>query len=130
MTTYLLDANVLIALIDRGHVHAARVGAWMAGVERFALSPVVQGALVRYLVRNGESRSAVTSALQVIARRNGYELWPDDVDYADLDLTIIQGHRQVTDAYLVALAGTRPDAALATLDEGLVSSYPTAALVP
>ncbi|MCL2422713.1 MAG: VapC toxin family PIN domain ribonuclease, partial [Micrococcales bacterium] len=71
MTTYLLDANVLIALVDRGHVHAERANAWMAGVTSFALCPVVQGALVRYLVRNGESRTVVTAALQVIAQRSG-----------------------------------------------------------
>ena len=130
MTTYLLDANVLIALIDRGHVHAARVRAWMADVASFALCPVVQGALVRYLVRNGESRQAITSALKVIAQRAGYEFWPDDIDYTNLDLTGVQGHRQVTDAYLVALADARPDACLATLDKGLVAAHPTATEVP
>jgi predicted nucleic acid-binding protein len=131
MTTYLLDANVLIALTDRGHVHAARVGPWMAQVERFAVCPVVQSALVRYLVRNGESRPTITSALRVIAQRPGYEFWPDDTDYADLDLTTVQGHRQVTDTYLAALAGTHPDALLATLDKGLVSTHPTTAtLIP
>ena len=131
MTTYLLDANVLIALIDQGHVHAARTSAWMAGVESLAVCPVVQGALVRYLVRNGESSATIASALRVIAARRGYQFWPDAVDYVDLDLTGIRGHRQVTGAYLAALAGSRSVAKLATLDEGLASAHPgTAILVP
>ncbi len=55
MTTYLLDADVLIALTVAEHEHHARTSAWAAGIDRFALCPVVEGALVRFLVRIGES---------------------------------------------------------------------------
>jgi len=40
----------------------------------------------------------------------------------------VLGHRQVTDAYLVALARRRgPQARLATLDDGLAQLYPATA---
>jgi len=45
VTTYLLDANVLIALTAHEHVHHERVSHWAAGVRHFALCPIVEGAL-------------------------------------------------------------------------------------
>jgi predicted nucleic acid-binding protein len=60
-----------------------------------------------------------------------YEFWPDAVSYADADLTGVIGHRQVTDAYLVALVQAHPGAKLATMDQPLVHMYPdNAALIP
>lgn len=56
MTTSLLDANLLIALVVGDQDHHRRTSAWVAQVERLALCPVVKGALVRYLVSLVESR--------------------------------------------------------------------------
>ena len=52
--TYLLDANVLIALTVAEHEHHERASTWAATVNRFAVCPIVEGALVRFLVRTGE----------------------------------------------------------------------------
>ena len=57
MTTFLLDANALIALTIAEHEHHERASDWLATVEAFAVSPVVEGALVRFLVRIGEAVS-------------------------------------------------------------------------
>jgi predicted nucleic acid-binding protein len=66
-----------------------------------------------------------------VQERPGYEFWPDSLSYAEADLPQVQGHREVTDAYLVSLAAARPDARLATLDEGLARARPeTAILLP
>ena len=46
MTTYLLDANVLIALTVAEHEHHELVSSWAAGGQRIALCPVVEGSLV------------------------------------------------------------------------------------
>ncbi|GAB3804489.1 hypothetical protein GCM10028798_24830 [Humibacter antri] len=57
--------------------------------------------------------------------------WPDDVSYVDAALNTVTGHRQVTDAYLVALASGRPVAVLATMDAGLAQAHDDQAfLVP
>ena len=58
----------------------------------------------------------------------GYEFWPDDLTYADAPLGRIQGHKQVTDAYLVALAAHH-GGKLATFDRALAAVHPEAALV-
>lgn len=59
MTTYLLDASVLIALTAREHVHHERVSRWAVEVERFALCSVVEGALIRFALRLGASVAEV-----------------------------------------------------------------------
>ena len=129
MTTYLLDANVLIALTVADHEHHERTSDWASGITRFAVCPVVEGALVRFLVRVGESAVVAQQILRAVHSLSGCEFWPDSLSYAASDLGRVRGHRQVTDAYLVGLAATRADATLATLDEGLVQSQPERTLL-
>ncbi len=124
MTTYLLDANVLIALTIAEHEHHARASVWAGGIERFAVCPVVEGALVRFLIRIGESARVAQDLLRAVHELPGCEFWPDSLSYVTTNLGHIRGHRQVTDAYLASLAAGRPDSALATLDEGLSRSRP------
>lgn len=128
MTAYLLDASVLIALTAAEHIHHQRATAWAAGVETFAVCPIVEGALVRFAVRMGARPEEAQETLRMLRARQGYEFWPDTVSYADSDLTHVRGHRQVTDAYLVCLAINR-GAKLATLDEGLAQERPDATLL-
>ncbi len=117
---YLLDANVLIALTVQEHEHHERASIWASTVDSFATCPIVEGALVRFLVRLGESAITAVEVIQRIRNLPAGEFWPDSISYADIDLGHVVGHRQVTDAYLVNLAGSHA-ATLATLDEGLAS---------
>ena len=129
MTTYLLDANVLIALVVEEHEHHDRVATWLNGVERFALCPVVEGALVRFLVRMGEAPSVADGVLAALHAAPACEVWLDAISYVDVDLSHVRGHRQVTDAYLASLARTHGDAVLATLDQGVVADLPELTLL-
>ena len=124
MTTYLLDADVLIALTIEEHEHHQRVAAWSARVERVALCPIVEGALVRFLVRIGESVGVASEVLRLVHADPRCDFWPDSVSYVDADLGGVRGHRQVTDAYLVAMVAARGDARLATLDQALAQIRP------
>lgn len=131
MRRYLLDANVLIALTVTEHVHHDRASAWAGMIDEFAVCPVVEGALIRFLVRTGESAGAAQQVLRALRTRRGYDFWPDSLSYADADLTGVHGHKQVTDAYLVGLVAQHPPALLATLDEGLTrTSSDLCVLVP
>jgi uncharacterized protein len=124
VTTYLLDANVLIALTVAEHVHHVRASAWAGTIERFAVCPVVEGALVRFLVRVGERAEAAQQVLRGLQARKGYEFWPDSLSYVQASLNRVQGHRQVTEAYLVSLVAQRSSTRLATLDEPLQRATP------
>lgn len=129
MITYLLDANVLIALIAREHVHHERVSSWAAEVRSFALCPIVEGALIRFAVRLGASAAEAQQSLSLVRQRQGYEFWSEELSYGDADLHGVLGHRQVTDAYLASLVAGRSGSLLATLDQGLAAARPKVTLL-
>lgn len=126
MTTFLLDANVLIALTVAEHEHHEAAGEWMATASGFAVCPIVEGSLVRFLVRIGERAAAARQVVADLRRVPGYEFWPDSRSYADTPLDHVIGHRQVTDAYLLGLVTARDDAKLATFDQALARTVPGA----
>jgi predicted nucleic acid-binding protein len=120
---------VLIALTVAEHEHHERASSWAAGVSRFALCPVVEGALIRFLVRVGEIPSVAVELLRTIHSMPGCAFWPDSLSYVDAGPDHVRGHRQVTDAYLVSLAASHAGSVLATLDEGLVQEKPDLTLL-
>lgn len=130
MTTYLLDANVLIALTIAEHEHHDRASRWFATVDRFALCPIIEGALLRFLLRIGESAGTAVDVVRGVREHPSCEFWPDAVSYLDCDFSQVRGHRQVTDSYLAGLAAHHEDGWLATLDASLASSHERAVLVP
>lgn len=125
---HLLDSNVLIALTIVEHEHHERASRWAQDAGDLALCPVTQGALTRFLVRLGESPATAAAILAAHEASDRCVFVPDDVSYARLDLARISGHRQVTDAYLVALAAAH-GARLATLHEGLAALHPDGAVL-
>lgn len=130
MTPVLLDANALIALTVAEHEHHDAVAAWSSTVEQFALCPIVEGALVRFMSRLGESPRTSQALLARLHATGRFEFWPDDLSFADIDLEHVRGHRQVTDTYLAALASSR-GTSLATLDVALSRQHPEVAfLIP
>jgi toxin-antitoxin system PIN domain toxin len=129
-SSYLLDANAVIALVIAEHEHHGRVTAWIAQAERIALCPITEGAMVRYLVRVGETAATASQLLTALRQSPRVDFWPDSISYADAALEHVTGHRQVTDAYLASLAASH-QARLATLDNALAAELGSAVdLIP
>ena len=129
----LLDANVLIALVNVSHVHHERARRWFMETEpRFATCPITQGALVRHYFRDTTDSTAqgVAAFLAGIECMPGHTFWPDDLPYGQVRFTGVIGYRQVTDAYLAALARNHAGR-LTTLDTALAALHQDVAeLVP
>lgn len=121
---HLLDANLLIALTVVDHVHhRAAEGWWTRQPGAFATCPITQGALLRFLVREGATAPDAARFMVEVTADERHRFWPDDLGYDRVPLGGVVGHRQVTDAYLAALAGTH-GGRLATLDRGLAAIHP------
>jgi hypothetical protein len=96
-------------------------------VSSFATCPITQAGLMRLLnqptgldvFRSGEAREA----LRNLVRIPGHVFWPDIPPYLDATDKFsrrMQGHRQITDAYLLGLA-RHHGGKLATLDKAIAS---------
>lgn len=122
---YLLDSNVLIALATPEHSLNARAAAWFLKGYRFATCPITQGALYRFHLRAGIDATAASANLMLesITSLSRHEFWPDDVSYLEMPAKGIQGHRQVTDAYLALLA-RQHSGLLATMDRAIAAVHP------
>jgi toxin-antitoxin system PIN domain toxin len=129
--TFLLDANVLISLVDPDHVHHRSAGDWFSGHhEVFATCPITQGSLIRHLLRMRHTAGDAGSAIDRIQALPRHEFWSDDLPFVSEVMNGLIGHRQVTDAYLCHLARGR-GGQVATFDRGLAAVHPdVAVLVP
>lgn len=123
----LLDANVLVALAVVDHVHHNAAATWLSSADSFATCPITQGALVRYLLRAGSSAREAIAVLESMTIDRRHTFWADDLSFDAINLTGVVGHRQVTDAYLAALARSRRGS-LVTLDAGLLAAHADVAL--
>jgi len=127
--TALLDANVLIALVVADHVHHDAAAEWLSASDTaFATCPITQGSLTRFLLRAGQSAAAAQQVVSAVSSSERHEFWPDSVSFADVRLSGVVGHRQVTDAYLAQLARHHAGE-LATLDDGLAHLHNDVALL-
>lgn len=121
---HLLDGNVLVALVSSGHVHHAAAQRWFGSQSHpFATCPITQGTLLRLLLRLGDvgPETAVQVLAQLVSHRR-HRFWPDTLGYVEISWRGILGHRQVTDAYLAALA-RHHGGKLASFDRGLVALH-------
>ncbi len=134
MTCFLLDVNVLIALVDPAHIQHDAVHEWFAaeGRHAFATCPITENGLLRILGHPKYPNSpgppcAIVDALKAIRRLPGHTFWPDDlslVDTVEVDPHLLTNHARVTDIYLLALARAR-QGMLATLDKKMVTQAVT-----
>lgn len=131
--TPLLDVNLLLALAWPNHVHHALAHRWfrLIHVDGWATCPLTQSGFVRVssnrlvLPKPATPRDAVL-LLRELIELPGHAFWTDDVSIARSNafpLDHLTGHRQVTDAHLLALA-TRHGGRLATLDRNIRALVP------
>jgi toxin-antitoxin system PIN domain toxin len=124
----LLDLNVLIALFDPAHVYHEAAHAWFAVNRRrpWATCPLTENAFVRRL-SNPSYPGQCTTAADALARlrdlcsQREHVFWPDSVSIREpgrLRWNHVQGHRHITDAYLLAMAVVNKGR-LATFDSSI-----------
>jgi toxin-antitoxin system PIN domain toxin len=124
----LLDINVLLALLDSDHVDHERARAWITGeIEHgWASCAITQNGFVRIISRpRYPSPVSPSHAIDILARatRSPYhEFWPCTVSVLDtnaVDRSRLHSSKQVTDAYLLALA-VENGGKFVTLDQSIV----------
>jgi uncharacterized protein len=113
VTRALLDVNVLLALLDRGHIDHRRAREWLESEidHGWASCAITQNGFVRVMSQPRYPipvpPSQAITLLAKAASTKSHEFWPCSLsilDAATFDTSRLHGPRQVTDAYLLALA--------------------------
>ena len=127
----LLDVNVWVALFDDAHQFSPRANAFIEsrGV-KIATCPLVENGVIRVLSLPSYGRQGglpiqrVREQLRSACDALDHEFWPDEISLRDdekVDFSRVQGHNQITDLYLLALAVHR-GGCLATFDQAIALS--------
>lgn len=127
--TFLLDVNVLIALIDSRNSQHKTAHEWFSriGQESWATCPLTENGVLRVVgnprfPNSPGSPLAVAESLDSLLGQPGHEFWADDISLLDrgkFDLRHLLNASQVTDSYLLALAIAH-GGQLATFDRRLI----------
>jgi toxin-antitoxin system PIN domain toxin len=113
VTRSLLDVNVLLALLDSDHVDHTRAWSWWdaAGGDGWASCAITENGFVRILSQprypSPVPPAQAVSLLVAAASGGDHVFWPCDISVLDsdrMDANRLHGARQLTDAYLLALA--------------------------
>ena len=87
-----------------------------------ATCPITEGTLLRFLVRSGISASEAMLVLDGLRAQPWHRYWSADLPFQASHLDGVRGHRQITDAYLVALTKAN-GGRLVTLDRGIAALH-------
>jgi toxin-antitoxin system PIN domain toxin len=128
--TFLLDVNVLIALIDSRNSHHQAAHEWFSrrmGKDSWATCPLTENGVLRVVgnprfPNSPGSPLIVAESLNSLLAQPGHDFWPDDISLLDsqkFDLRHLLNASQVTDSYLLALAIAH-GGQLATFDRKLI----------
>lgn len=122
---YLLDVNVLIAVIDGNHVHHARATDWFVehAQRAWLACPTVENGTIRIMSgsRYGSttfSPAEITKQLQLLMHETIHTFVADDLSLVNMNSVNWQALKrsgQITDTYLLALSVAN-GALLATMD--------------
>jgi toxin-antitoxin system PIN domain toxin len=109
----LLDVNVLLALLDSDHVDHRRAADWLDReiATGWASCPITENGFVRVISQpRYPGPISPNEAIDLLGRAQDtvhHAFWPCDVSLLDARIVApsrLHGPRQVTDAYLLALA--------------------------
>jgi hypothetical protein len=123
----LLDVNVLVALLDGSHVHHRTATDWLAAHARlgWASCPLTQHGCLRILslpsYPNPQPTASVAQRLGRAVADASHAFWPDGFSLLEagrIHWNRVLSSRQITDAYLLALAATH-GGRLVTFDRGI-----------
>lgn len=125
---HLLDLNVLIALVDSAHQQYQKAQDWFIASGKFhwGICPLTEAGFLRvttnptYLPKPRTFAEAI-AILQIL--KGHTDFWYCEIDKSWVELTApfavrINGHQQVTDAYLLGLA-IKENGVLVTFDRGI-----------
>jgi toxin-antitoxin system PIN domain toxin len=120
---YLLDANILIAMADPGHVYHTRVQQWFHAQpgRGWATCPLTENAFLRILSAPTYPGSpgdpmTVRQLLTRMCAFPGHQFWDDHLTLSDtVRFPALPASKHLTDLYLLALAASH-HGMLATLD--------------
>ncbi len=112
MTVYLLDVNVLIALLNPSHSAASPASQWFDSIrdDGWATCPIVENGLIRIMSSPSFPAPSPNSgdharALGGLCSIGQHHFWPDDISLRDVLIEGINATAaQITDLYLLALA--------------------------
>lgn len=125
----LLDVNVLIALLDSDHAHNEFARRWMEGNIGYgwATCTITQNGVLRIMSRpNYERRlraASIATLLEEAIDTRHHEFWPGEsiLSPGAIDWRHIQGPKQITDVYLLALAA-KNNGRLVTFDRRIAKN--------
>ena len=127
---FLLDVNVLLALLDPLHSHHAQAHEWFASHgQAWASCPITLNGALRIMAHPGYSNpmASVAQAADLLAElcaHPGHRFWPGDMNLltsARVERSRLTTPNQITDTWLLALAADH-GSHLASFDRRLVTS--------
>ncbi|MDR1190248.1 MAG: PIN domain-containing protein [Verrucomicrobiales bacterium] len=123
--TYLLDVNVLLALLINRHQHHQRVKQWMSKLDKndiMLLCPPCETGFIRLSHQLYDTDLPISKQLAIdFAARSNVRRVPDN-QFANALPAWVKNHKQVSDGHLQAVAAVH-HAQLATLDEGIPRAF-------
>jgi len=126
--TALLDLNILTALLWPAHEHHEAAHRWFGArcKGRWATCTITELGLIRLVTNPSFSRDSLSPADALVLLASNlahvnHDFWIEDLSVAEALSSAprkLQGHKQVTDAYLLGLA-LHHHGVLATFDRGI-----------
>jgi uncharacterized protein len=125
---YLLDINVLIALMDPDHTFHQLAHQWWNQDDRpWASCPITENGFIRIMASTSYSKNSqlsvadVTTLLSVFTANTNHEFWSDHIslrDEIEFQHATILSSKHLTDIYLLAIAAKK-NATLVTFDQNI-----------